>query len=157
VVRLSALRTGRLYPQEILLVLISVLSQPQNHSAAGRIVNEKFQWHHRESNPRLLRLVAQCLNQLHHRVPPYNTAGNLTLQVFFCIKKGNNLNCTVLSERSWGLKGLCGRPVYWPRIYTLRLWPWQRGFGRWVLCHSLALRRIQTGLVKHVQYVFVTL
>ena len=47
VLRLSALRTGRLYPQEIHLVLISVrsLSRP-----AGL-----FQWkitmHHRESNP----------------------------------------------------------------------------------------------------------
>jgi hypothetical protein len=27
------------------------LSQSQGHSAAGRIVNEKFQWHHRKSNP----------------------------------------------------------------------------------------------------------
>jgi len=40
VVRLSALRTSRLYLQEIFLVLICVkkLNQPQGHSAAGRIM-----------------------------------------------------------------------------------------------------------------------
>jgi hypothetical protein len=31
-------------------------------------VNQKFQWHHREANPRPPRLVAQCLNQLRHPV-----------------------------------------------------------------------------------------
>jgi hypothetical protein len=32
-------------------------------------VNKKFQWHNRESDPRPF--VAQCLNQLRHRVPPW--------------------------------------------------------------------------------------
>ena len=63
-VRSSALPIGCLYPQEIFLILISVkrLSRPQGHSAAGRIKIPS------EIEYAIFRLVAQCLNQLRHRV-----------------------------------------------------------------------------------------
>jgi hypothetical protein len=49
VVRLSALT-----PQEILLLLMSLEAESTTGSQCGRkdCVNEKFQWHHRDSNPR---------------------------------------------------------------------------------------------------------
>jgi hypothetical protein len=53
VVRLSVLGTGRLYPRKYSWYSFLLEAElPQDHSVAGRIVNEKFQCHHRESNPR---------------------------------------------------------------------------------------------------------
>jgi hypothetical protein len=67
VVRLSALLTGRLYPQEISLVPVSVRGRvdPQNHSVAERIKSVTSSG----KEPATFQFAVQYFNKQRHRVP----------------------------------------------------------------------------------------
>ena len=75
--------------------LLETESTPGPQCGQKDYVNEKLQWHHRGIEPATFWLVAQCINQLRHRVPP-TLHGTLYNVLCICIVYISHSTLTLL-------------------------------------------------------------
>ena len=102
----SALRAGRLYPQGNIpgTHFCQRLSQPQGHSATGRIMSTKNSNDTQGFEPANFRLVTQCLKQLGQKVTlnrknKTDYQLDTIIQLLVCFTTGFGLHVSILRDR----------------------------------------------------------
>jgi hypothetical protein len=159
VVRLSALRTGRLYLQEIFPVFISLWGwvDPSTTVRLEGLCQRRIPVTPLGTDPATFRLVAQCLNHMRHRMPTNKNCTALQLVQDLQKKEKIRLHCiyklisylTVKSRNAYfeyQLVSAAGVTVPWLRRIVAGLTPWRPGFDAAQIYLGFVIRKVTLGL-----------